>query len=399
MPIIRLMRNDVYDITTTLESANAGLLMQKGLREWEDDEEKKRLRARTDGGDKRTAKEKLIDTIASVRSNDLYQLAFERWLNLTYSNEDEGINQESEFRHLSATVNGRLFTGLALGGAIETGAMVHHTYGMPMIAGSSIKGAVRNYAENLYVKRLENGEIDYRIEIKNGKEIKHLQFDDDKQAILNVLFGKDSDENADAGFLIWHDAWWIPNVKNEQNPFVGEIVTVHHQNYYQGELDEALDIENPVPNQQIAMIGSFYFTIQGDKAWADYALELLKGALQYQGLGAKGSNGYGYFDKIDSLEIELKNRYLANQPVDENDPLGDIKKAISLLSDEKLQESLSKGLNKFFENLGLNKENDDDCKKVIQVLYDERAEFIDGLNNDSGKNAQKALKFIEKYRG
>lgn len=46
-------------------------------------------------------------------------------------------------------------------------------------------------------------------------------------------------------------------------PFVGEIVTVHHQDYYQGKLDEALDIESPIPNQQIAMIGSFILAFRG----------------------------------------------------------------------------------------------------------------------------------------
>lgn len=400
-----LMRKNLKVAIENINSAHAGLLMQKGLKKWESDEEKKQLRAKKDGEDKRTEKEKLIDTINIVQANKLYLLAFNRWLNYTFD--------KDEFAHLSATVNGRLFTGLALGGALETGAMVHHTYGMPMIAGSSIKGAVRTYAENLYAKRLDNGEIDYRIEIKQGKEIKHFQFDDDKQAILNVLFGTESDDdNAEAGYLIWHDAWWIPNVdskfqlrKDESNkPFVGEIVTVHHQDYYQGKLDEALDIENPIPNQQIAMTGSFYFTIQGASAWVDYALDLLKGALQYQGFGAKGSNGYGYFDipnkdEPNKLEDDLKNRYLANQPVDENDPLAEIKKEISLLSNEKLQESLSKGINKFFDSLGLNKENDDDCKKVVQILNTERADFIDGLKNDSGKNAQKVLKFIEKYHG
>lgn len=88
---------------------------------------------------KNQPKKALIEKIAGAKADDLYLLAFNRWLNCTFDND--------EFVHLSAKVNGRLFTGLALGGALETGAMIHHTYGMPMIAGSSIKGAVRAYAE------------------------------------------------------------------------------------------------------------------------------------------------------------------------------------------------------------------------------------------------------------
>lgn len=382
------MRKDLQPLFNQVCDANAGLLMQKGLQIWDIDSEK-------------PTKKALIEKIAGAKADDLYLLAFNRWLNYTFD--------KDEFAHLSATVNGRLFTGLALGGALETGAMVHHTYGMPMIAGSSIKGAVRAYAENLYAKRLDNGEIDYRIEIKQGKEIKHLQFDDDKQAILNVLFGTESDDdNAEAGYLIWHDAWWIPNVdskfqlrKDESNkPFVGEIVTVHHQDYYQGKLDEALDIENPIPNQQIAMTGSFYFTIQGVSAWVKYALDLLKGALQYQGLGAKGSNGYGYFDSIDGLENELKNRYLANQPVDENDPLAKIKTELRKFAEKDLPLQLSKNKNKFFTALELDKNNPDDCKKVAQAFIEEYSDVVaQWADAPKGSNLATAYQFIEQYRG
>lgn len=322
-------------------------------------------------------KKALIKTISSVRSNELYKLAFERWLSITFDND--------EFFHLSATVNGRLFAGLALGGAIETGAMVHHTYGMPMIAGSSIKGAVRTYAETVLVDN------------------------SDKQAILNVLFGTESDDdNAEAGYLIWHDAWWIPNVDSQlkqdqgNKPFVGEIVTVHHQQYYQGKLGEALDIENPIPNQQIAMTGSFYFTIQGDKAWAEYALELLKGALQYQGLGAKGSNGYGYFDNIDVLKDELKKRYNANKPVPGDiDPIiAKIIKKVRGMSEKELPLQLSRNKNKFFKELKLDKSNPDDCKKVAQAFIEEYSDVVaQWANAPQGSNLAIAYQFIEQYRG
>lgn len=376
------MRNDLIPLFNEARTAHAGLLIQKGLEKWEDGE--------------KPIKNALINKIASVSPNDLYHLAFNRWLNLSFDSD--------EFSHLSAAVNGRLFTGLALGGALETGAMVHHCYGMPMIAGSSIKGAVRSYAENLFAKK-KDGKIDYRIETKkdkSGKEqkIKHLQFDEAEQQILNVLFGTegDDDDTGDAGYLIWHDAWWIPNVKNQNKPFASEIVTVHHQKYYQGELNEALDIENPVPNQQIAITGSFYFTIQGDKAWAEYALELLKGALGQQGLGAKGSNGYGYFGGFDELRNDLNKRYQEMQPVDENDPLAIIKKEVSLLTDEQLIESLSREINKFFVKLGLDKANSEDCRNVVKVILEDKSSFVETLSNNDGKNAKKAYKFINQYK-
>ena len=58
--------------------------------------------------------------------------------------------------------------------------------------------------------------------------------------ILDTLFGADEDAEANAGYLVWHDAWYIPALTKEgkyssaeeAKPFVGEIVTVHHQKYY-----------------------------------------------------------------------------------------------------------------------------------------------------------------------
>ena len=57
-------------------------------------------------------------------------------------------------------------------------------------------------------------------------------------------------------------------------------------------------MESPIPNQQIATQGSFYFVIEsapGAQAWAAYAQNLLFQALQTQGAGSKTASGYGYF--------------------------------------------------------------------------------------------------------
>lgn len=274
-----LMRQNLAKLYADFRTAHAGLLIQRGLREWDDNSEK-------------PIKKELIDErISLVRANELYLLAFHRWLNLTYQNDN--------FANLSAKINGRLYTGLALGQTLETGAMTHHTYGMPMIAGSSIKGAVRHYTEQLFAERDENNNIRYRD--------KQIIIQDDKKYVLDILFGKDDSSNA--GYLVWHDAWWIAPVTSDMKlsqgenarPFASEIVTVHHQKYYQGDMKEALDIESPIPNQQIAIQGEFYFSIEGEEQWAEFAKLLLTRMLQEQGVGAKGSNGYGYFEESSRL--------------------------------------------------------------------------------------------------
>lgn len=331
-----VMRDALYQATQNISSAHAGLLMQRGLRAWEE-------------GDK-PIKKALIDTIASVKPNELYLLAFNRWLGATFD--------KPTFATVSAKIDGRLFTGLALGGTLETGAMTHHTYGMPMIAGSSIKGAVRNYAEHFFAERNGYNQIKY----KNGQVIVQA----DKKPILDILFGADSDdENTNAGYLIWHDAWWIPAVNSDltlsstnNQPFVGEVVTVHHQKYYQGGWNEALDMENPVPNQQIAIQGDFYFCIEGDERWVSFAKGLLEKTLEEQGLGAKGSNGYGYFIQSKALNPFLEHLQQEQAQQQAAEAQAEIEQAISSLTENQQLVYLFKvELNKIPANQWQNKPN------------------------------------------
>ena len=253
---ISLMRESLKKlIPDDLKDAHAGLLMQRGLTKWDKDDKQ--------------AKAELIQKIAKIPSpaleeSSLYALAFTRWVQAT--------SDTDRFATLAADISGRLYTGLNSAGALETGISTHHTYGMPLIAGSSVKGIARSHAESLGLDK----------------------------AHLTVLFGDDSDSGSlKSGALVWHDAWFIPA---NTPPFAAEIITTHHQEYYNGKQPEADEMESPIPNQQIATQGSFYFVIEsapGAQAWAAYAQNLLFQALQTQGAGSKTASGYGYFTVAD----------------------------------------------------------------------------------------------------
>lgn len=256
--MVALMRASLKETVHQTKSAHAGLLLSHSLPVWEQNE--------------KTEKSALINKITGVSPSELYKLAFNRWLATT--------SHPEQFGFLTSTLSGRLMMGLNTGGAIETGFSVHHSYGMPMIAGSSVKGSVRAYAESIGL---------------------------DKQYIA-VLFGAD-DELAklstmpeSAGYLVWHDAWWVPEVNNK--PFVGEIVTVHHQDYYAGN-GSATDFDSPIPNQQLAVQGSFYFVVEGDTNWVSLAIELLRKTLQQQGIGSKRAAGYGFMTPNTELNNKL----------------------------------------------------------------------------------------------
>lgn len=382
--MIRLIRDSLAPLVPKALDGHAGLLMQRGLQVWEVSEKKD--------------KQDLLDIICAIQASPLYLLAFNRWLAHTHQDATNNPN----FASVVAQIDGRLFTGLGTGGTLETGAITHHSYGMPMLAGSAVKGAVRAYAESIFLLKDGDEKVIFDAEGKS-------QINPAMQDILNILFGTDDDAaQENAGYLIWHDAWWIPPITKDGNlatndqakPFVGEIVSVHHQKYYSGQISEALDMESPIPNQQIAIQGEFYFTIEGEPQWVKFAQDLLEKMLQEIGMGAKGTSGYGYFKLNEQLTKNIQERYTRlTTPVDLNDRLQPIRTEIQFLSENDLIESLSKGLNKLLEKLGLEKNDEVACQNLVQVVFECHAAVVSEWEAVKGqKNKEKAWKFLSKYK-
>ncbi len=186
----QLVRNDLRDLIEKATTAHPGLLIQHG---WTDDA------AKTE----KDSKTKHIGRVCNLPTPPLYAHAFERWLTVTADTK--------RFSHTAMKIEGRLLTGLTGGGALETGCAISQTYGMPYLPGSSIKGAVRAWAE----KTLP-GEVDVRREI----------------------FGIEPNEEYPGGLsgsIVFHDAWWIPasgGGSHKDKPFAEDVVTTHHSDYY-----------------------------------------------------------------------------------------------------------------------------------------------------------------------
>lgn len=345
---MHLMRENLRPLMRNLTSAHAGLLIQRALPVWEEGE--------------KDAKQALVQTIASVKPDGVYTLAFKRWLKLT--------KESNDFATSIATINGRLFTGLPLGGTLETGVSTHHTYGMPLLSGSSIKGAVRYYAESIGIE----------------------------DSVIQVLFGSDDDAAPDAGYLTWHDAWWIPNTA-VQSPFVKEIVTVHHQQYYNGTKQQADDTESPTPNVQTALQGSFYFAIEGVHAWVEYAKQLLENMLTEQGLGSKTASGYGYFTADDNVSGKIDALYQEMLIDNTNDPHLKMKIILQSLDEEALILALcKKGRTKFYKELWLDKDNENDVSIVMTQLWEIHSDTVNQWQGNQNKNTADAYKYAIKYK-
>lgn len=264
--MIELRRDNINELLNKNKSRtiNPSLWLQKGLKELQEDED-------TLANGEETPKTKHLKGIADFKAPDLYSKAFNRWFDLT--------SDENRFSQTVMTLENRLLIGLTGNAALETGCSLSRNYGMPYIPGSSVKGVVRAWAE------------------------KHLN---DYADELTELFGtRDSDDvNRISGLVTFHDAWWIPH--GSDKPFVLDVVTTHHQAYYNGQQDKPSDKDNPFPHHQLAVQGSFLFVLEGDPKPVELCQTMLSHVLQSQGIGAKTAAGYGYFKENVDLSSKLK---------------------------------------------------------------------------------------------
>lgn len=256
---VQLLREDLRPLVEAARrggSPHPGLLLSRGLAEWPGDGE---------GGGKQ--KRELIDVLAKQTPSSLYIAALKRWRQVT--------NDRQRFASFEATLAGRLYIGVTRDNALEAGVTTSHSYGMPVIPGSAVKGLARATAERMKLP----------------------------SEALRWMFGHDTedDANAEAGGLIFHDAWWVGKVSDK--PFVPEVVTPHHPGYY-GEKGEkpATDFDSPIPAAQIAVTGRFRFVIEGPPQWAQLACDLLQTGLKETGIGGKRSSGYGFFHIDDTTK-------------------------------------------------------------------------------------------------
>lgn len=271
MPI-ELMRTALRPLYRGSRSIHPGLMIQRGLEYFEGDADRQNCED-NQGNRKKTLKQQHIEGICALPVNDIYRNAYQRWLAATAD--------EMRFRSLIVAIDGRLLIGLNGGGALETGCAISHSYGVPFLPGSSIKGIVQHHVRGTVF----------------GKE--HRDVCDD-------LFGAgpseaDADQATDqglAGLVSFHDAWWVPGSAPKpqvDRPFAQEVVTTHHPGYYQHEgRFAASDFDSPIPNAQVGVHGSFLITLEGDPAWTELTEQMLIATLAERGIGAKTRAGYGY---------------------------------------------------------------------------------------------------------
>lgn len=202
----------------------------------------------------------LIDECIDLSSQDSaeYQSFFTRWEQMLKS-------MNAVVREVSAE-NMRLAIGLGNASTIENGCTFHHTYGVPIIPGSSLKGLASSYASQKLTDGLWT----------RGK------------SAHEVLFGS----TESAGYVTFFDALPKPGKWKLHR----DVMTVHHQDYYQNASKPPADWDNPIPIPFMTASGTFLvalYAMPEARAWAEAGLGILRHALADEGIGGKTSSGYG----------------------------------------------------------------------------------------------------------
>ncbi|MGL4595464.1 MAG: type III-B CRISPR module RAMP protein Cmr6, partial [Thermoguttaceae bacterium] len=219
---------------------------------------------------------------ATQNAHTIYEKAFNRW--------DAAWKDRASKREFM--LENRMIIGLGSDNVLEAGLTLHHTYGVPYIPGSAVKGLCSHYCHELGGKFAN----DYEREDNNKKK-----------NVYTTLFGDTKQE----GMIRFHDALIVP--ESVRNCLKDDVMTPHHGVYYQSEDETApTDFDPPNPVTFLSVSGKFLFVISCDdldgsgkvtplgKKWIDFAWKLLGDALSNKGIGGKTNSGYG-FGKLNEL--------------------------------------------------------------------------------------------------
>ena len=288
----------------------------------------------TDGKIPDDARGKWLAQLSEVSVNDDYKAWFDSRWRKTIGRAIQG----------KVEAKSRLLVGAGDPSAVDVGLRVHHTWGVPFIPGSALKGLLSHWLETSYgpspdhdaehplnPQHPEPERAKYRrAHASHGAgEIQRILFgspesDDDRKwfRTLGVSHGS-AGTTACRGRIVIHDALFFPSEAIEK-PFLADVLTVHHANYYQGK-GRANDYEspNPVGFLSVRPGAEFLLAVElapgenaGYEPWVDFAHKMLIEALADWGIGSKTAAGYGRLDKagrhvrveqpVDSIVEELE---------------------------------------------------------------------------------------------
>src|SRR5450432_3540712 len=113
-------------------------------------------------------------------------------------------------------------------------------------------------------------------------------------------------DTMNAGYLTFFDALYIPGTgRYHGKALAPDIITVHHQKYYQDAEAVPSDGDDPNPIPFLSATGDYLLALgapdfREPTRWVDLTFQILAEALEKLGIGAKTSSGYGRMTLLDA---------------------------------------------------------------------------------------------------
>ncbi len=205
------------------------------------------------------SRRKLVEEVSDIKMPPLYTSWFERWKKVL--EDDLGAHTRI------AETQGRMVVGLGAESVLETFITLHHTFGVPTIPGSALKGVCAHYANQHLTEKWKIGSDAHR-----------------------WMFG----DTTYAGIVTFYDALPLPN----QFKLHPDVMTVHHKEYYGDGNSPPADWDSPNPVPFLSVKGKFLIALGGPKEWVEAGFTILEHALMELGIGAKTSSGYGRMEFV-----------------------------------------------------------------------------------------------------
>ncbi|MEI6890580.1 MAG: type III-B CRISPR module RAMP protein Cmr6 [Pontiella sp.] len=231
----------------------------------------------------------LITKYAEVKTEaekeDSAKIAARSCTGKTFSGKILGYSCLPRASAVAMKLMGRLIVDQS-GGVQESNLCLHPHFGVPMIPGSAVKGAARHWLWEQWNEA-------------EGAEKENLE-----NELLNIFGGAEN-----AGKVSF-----LPALPYGCAPLEIDVLTCHHMDYYSPTQpkERATDDENPNPQFfPVVKAGAIFEfvvmpTVRGTEVLAEKALGYLKIALEINGIGAKTSAGYGWFEEDRAATKSLK---------------------------------------------------------------------------------------------
>lgn len=268
-----------------------------------------------DSGKGDAAKDEWLDGVARTQVSADYAVAFERW---------RAALTGVDVRVQACSALTRVCIGHGNPSGSEVGLSVHHTWGVPVIPGSALKGILAHHIAVYYGAAPSDDDEDQERARWRGVTWDGSRIVRGPGQLYRVLFGSpdvDYESSAQKGIVIFHDALYIPGSCERDEPFVRDVLTVHQKTYYDrrgSTQPNDYDDPNPVGFINVKPGACFLLALGGPDDWTALAMHLLLEALRERGVGSKTSLGYGRLQPceqpvIASIESDRGRRELAPQ--------------------------------------------------------------------------------------